>query len=183
MPVERCELCGVRLAPAHRHMLEMATHKIVCACDGCTTTFLPVVGGRFKVIPRDPLGLPDFQISDADWESLALPINLAFFFYDTPNEKVKALYPSPAGATESLLPLTAWEAIVRQNPALKNLEPDVEALLVHRTGQAQEYFIAPIDKCFELVGIIRKHWRGFTGGEEVWCEIGKFFADLKQSAR
>ena len=164
-------------------MLEMATRKIICACDGCTTTFLPVAGGRFKVIPRDARALPNFQISDSDWESLALPINLAFFFYDTPNEKMTALYPSPAGATESLLPLTAWKTIVRQNPELENLEPDVEALLVHRAGEAGQYFIAPIDRCFELVGLIRMHWRGFTGGEEVWREIGKFFAGLQESAR
>jgi len=182
-PVEQCELCSIRLPPIHRHMLETATRKIVCACDGCTTTFAPVRGGRFKIIPRDARTLPDFQISDADWEALALPINLAFFFYDSPNEKMTAMYPSPAGATESLLPLTAWAAIVRQNSALEKLEPDVEALLVHRAGEAREYFVAPIDKCFELVGLIRMHWRGFTGGEEVWREIGKFFDSLKNSAR
>ena len=181
--VEQCELCGLRLAPEHRHMLEMATRKIVCACDACTMTFVPVVEGRFKVIPRDARSLPEFEISDPDWEGLALPINLAFFFYDSPNEKMTALYPSPAGATESLLPLTAWEAIVRQNPILQKMEPDVEALLVHRAGDAREYFIAPIDKCFELVGLIRMHWRGFTGGEEVWLEIGKFFDALKEYAR
>ena len=164
-------------------MLEMATRKIVCACDACTMTFVPVVEGRFKVIPRDARSLPEFEISDPDWEGLALPINLAFFFYDSPNEKMTALYPSPAGATESLLPLTAWKAIVSQNPILQKMEPDVEALLVHRAGDAREYFIAPIDKCFELVGLIRMHWRGFTGGEEVWLEIGKFFDALKASAR
>ena len=60
-------------------MLEMATRKIVCACDACTTTFVPVVEGRFKVIPRDARALADFQISDMAWEGLALPINLAFF--------------------------------------------------------------------------------------------------------
>ncbi len=159
-------------------MLEMATRKIVCSCDACTMTFVPVVEGRFKVIPRDARALPDFQISDADWEGLALPINLAFFFYDTPSGKTTALYPSPAGATESLLPLTAWEAIVRQNPLLSALTPDVEALLANRANDAREYFIAPIDKCFELVGLIRMNWRGFSGGEEVWSAIDGFFAAL-----
>jgi hypothetical protein len=180
---EQCELCGLRLAPEHRHMLEMATRKIVCACDACTMTFVPVVEGRFKVIPRDARALPDFQISDAAWEGLALPINLAFFFYDTPNEKMAAYYPSPAGATESLLPLTAWEEIVSENPMLREMQPDVEALLVRRTDEVRSYFIAPIDKCFELVGLIRMHWRGFTGGEEVWREIEKFFEAMKASAR
>ncbi len=173
----------MRLAPLHRHLLERATRKIVCACDGCMTTFLPVTGGRFQVIPRDPRALPDFQISDADWEGLALPINLAFFFYDTPNEKMTAMYPSPAGATESLLPLSAWGAIVRQNPLLETLQPDVEALLVNRAHERGDCFVAPIDKCFELVGIIRLHWRGFSGGERVWQEIGKFFDDLGKTAR
>jgi hypothetical protein len=181
-PVEHCELCGLRLHPVHRHMLEMATRKILCACDGCTNTFLPVIGGRFKVIPRDPRTLPQFQISDRHWENLALPIDLAFFFYDTPNDKITVMYPSPAGATESLLPLTAWDAIKRQNPALEKIEPDVEALLVHRTGDTREYFVAPIDKCYELVGLIRMHWRGFSGGEEVWREIGRFFEGLRESA-
>lgn len=159
-------------------MLEMATRKIVCACDACTMTFVPVIGGRFKVIPRDARRLTDFKISDADWENFALPINLAFFFHHTPNQKTVALYPSPAGATESLLPLSAWEALVRQNPSLTEMQADVEALLVNRVREAREYFIAPIDKCFELVGLIRLHWRGFSGGEEVWREIDRFFAGL-----
>ncbi|MBA3833615.1 MAG: hypothetical protein H0X34_17330 [Chthoniobacterales bacterium] len=180
---EHCELCARRLTPEHRHMLEMATRKIVCACDACTLTFVPVVEGRFKVIPRDARALPDFQMSDADWENFALPINLAFFFHHSPNEKMVALYPSPAGATESLLPMTAWETLVRQNPLLRELQADVEALLVNRANEARECFIAPIDKCFELVGLIRLHWKGFSGGEEVWREIEKFFSGLKESAR
>ena len=126
--------------------------------------------------------LRDFQISDADWENFALPINLAFFFYSTPNERTIALYPSPAGATESLLPLPAWESLVRQNPILNSMQKDVEALLVNRVDGKRDYFLAPIDKCFELVGTIRTHWRGLSGGEEVWREIEKFFARLNANA-
>jgi hypothetical protein len=137
------------------------------------------VGAKFKLIPRDTRALPDFRMTDAEWEGLALPIDLAFFFYSTPDEKMTALYPSPAGPTESLLPLTSWEVLVGQNPVLQNMESDVEALLVNRAGSAREYFIAPIDKCYELVGTIRMHWRGLSGGEEVWREIEKFFARLR----
>jgi hypothetical protein len=140
-----------------------------------------VVGGRFKVIPREPRALPDFQMSDAEWENLALPISLAFFFYHTPQQKMVAMYPSPAGATESLLPLMAWDSLVRQNRALQTLEADVEALLINRVADKREHFIVPIDKCFELVGTIRLHWRGLSGGEEVWRAIDEFFARLKQS--
>ena len=68
------------------------------------------------------------------------------------------------------------------------MAPDVEALLVDRIGDdrglggaagATVCFMVPIDQCFRLVGIIRAHWKGFTGGDEVWEQIDGFFADLK----
>ena len=43
-------------------------------------------------------------MTDAQWESLILPINLAFFFHSSVEGRTIALYPSPAGAVESLLP-------------------------------------------------------------------------------
>ena len=172
----------MRLAPAHRHLLEMATRRIVCSCDPCALRFENVIEGKFKLIPRDARPLPDFQMRDAEWEELSLPISLAFFFYDTPNKKMAAYYPSPAGATESLLPLTAWETLVGTNPVLRDMRPDVETLLVNRVRGQHEYFIAPIDKCFELVGLIRARWHGLSGGTEVWETIDRFFAGLKERA-
>ncbi len=180
--VEQCELCRIRVPPQHRHLLEMATLKIVCSCDACALRFQDVIEGRFKLIPRDARLLSEFQITDADWENFALPINLAFFYYSTPHQKMTACYPSPAGATESLLPLTAWNSLVAQNPGLNGMQADVESLLVNRAGKARDYFIAPIDKCFELVGTIRMHWRGFSGGQEVWEKIDSFFSRLKENA-
>lgn len=172
----------MQLGPEHRHLLETSTRKIVCACDACAIRFEGVLEGRFKIIPRDARPLPEFKMSDAEWESLSLPISLAFFFYNTPNQKMVALYPSPAGATESLLPLTAWASLVRQNSILDEMQADVEALLVNRVGDKRDYFLAPIDKCFELVGTIRMRWRGLSGGEEVWRAIDEFFARLKENA-
>ncbi len=90
--------------------------------------------------------------------------------------------PQHAGATESLLTLSAWDALVADNPVLQKMEPDVEALLVNRTGEHRLYYLAPIDACFELVGLMRRHWRGLHGGEEVWREIDAFFARLEQRA-
>jgi hypothetical protein len=181
--LERCELCNLVLPPVHRHLLDMQTRQVACSCDPCALLFQNAVGAKFKLIPRDSRALPHFHMTDGEWESLALPIDLAFFFYSTPNEKMTAMYPSPAGPTESLLPLTSWEVLVGQNPVLQNMEADVEALLVNRAGTAREYFLVPIDKCYELVGTIRMHWRGFSGGEEVWQEIEKFFSNLRSQSK
>jgi hypothetical protein len=181
--LERCELCNLVLPPTHRHLLDLTSRQVACSCDPCALLFQNAVGAKFKLIPRDAQALPDFQMTDAEWENLALPIDLAFFFYSTPQRKMTAMYPSPAGPTESLLTLSSWETLVRQNPALQTMEAEVEALLVNRSKDAREYFIAPIDVCFELVGTIRVHWRGLSGGDEVWREIENFFAKLRASAR
>jgi len=173
-------LCSVPLAPDHRHLWETVHDQIVCAFDGCALRFEAVLDGRFKLIPRDARLLADFQVSDQEWETLALPINLVFIFHSSRTKKLTAMYPSPAGATESLLPLENWSALVEQNHILASLQPDVEALLVNRVGEGRDYFIAPIDRCYELVGLIRKHWRGFSGGTEMWEEIERFFSRLKE---
>ena len=180
---ERCELCSIGLAPNHRHLLEISNRRIVCTCDPCALRFQDVVGGRFKLIPRDVWDLREFSLSDVEWENLALPINLAFFFYSTPEKKMRALYPSPAGATESLLPLAAWISLAKRNSRLRSLQSDVEALLVNRIGTKREYYVVPIDVCFELVGLIRVHWRGLSGGEAVWRQVEGFFSRLSANAR
>jgi hypothetical protein len=131
--------------------------------------------------------LANFQLTDGQWENLLIPINMAFFFLSSVEGKVVALYPSPAGAVESLLPLDAWNEIVQENPILSQLQPDIEALLVNRVGQARElssaeFYIAPIDACYKLVGLIRANWKGLSGGSEVWAEIGRFFSELRSQA-
>jgi hypothetical protein len=126
-------------------------------------------------------------MADAQWENLLIPINMAFFFHSSIEGRIIPLYPSPAGAVESLLPLDAWSEIVQENKALAQLRPDVEALLVNRVGHAHElseaeYYIAPIDECYRLVGLIRVNWKGLSGGSEVWVEIGRFFSELRSRA-
>ncbi len=187
LPVERCELCSAALAQEHPHLIELATRQIVCACDPCATLFDGSRGGRYRRVSRRAWFLPDLKIEDAQWDTLMIPINMAFFFYSSVQGKMITLYPSPAGAVESLLPVEAWNEIAEENPVLGELQPDIEALLVNRIGHAHatspaEYYIAPIDQCFRLVGLIRMHWKGLSGGSEVWEEIARFFSALKSRA-
>jgi hypothetical protein len=118
--------------------------------------------------------MPDLQ-----WESLMIPINLAFFYRDSAADRVRAMYPSPAGAIESLLTLESWAEIAAAHPALKTMEADVETFLVNRVGAPAQYYIVPVDECYRLVGLIRMHWHGLSGGTEVWKEINNFFTGLK----
>lgn len=175
-PEERCDTCGAALTEEHGHSFDPATRRIRCACSPCADLYATV----YRRIPSQVRALPKFQMSDAQWDDLMIPISLAFFTYSTPAQKVIALYPGPAGAAESLLRLDSWAEISAANSELRDMQPDVEALLVNRVGSAREYFLAPIDECYKLVGLIRLHWRGLSGGAVVWGEIARFFDDLRQ---
>jgi hypothetical protein len=183
-PLERCELCSVNLRPDHPHLIELARRKLLCACDACALLFTGPAS-KYKRVPRQIRALPGFHMTDAEWNGLMVPINMAFFFRSSLENRVIAMYPSPAGATESLLALESWNDIAARNPALGAMEPDVEALLVNRLGysrgySAPEYYLLPIDECYRLVGLIRAHWKGLSGGTEVWRQLGEFFSSLKE---
>ena len=180
---ERCELCSAELADEHAHLVELASRRLCCACDACAILFSSQAAARYRRVPRRNESLPDFRLDDVQWESLNLPINLAFFLHSTSAGRVVAFYPSPGSAMESLPSPEAWQKLVEANPVLRELEPDVEALLVNRLSPTAECYRVGIDKCYELVGLVRTQWRGFSGGDTVWQEIRRFFDALQKHAR
>jgi hypothetical protein len=180
--VERCELCSAEVHSHHEHLVDIATRQMVCACQACAILFSGKANTKYRRVPQRILALANFQMTDAQWESLLIPISMAFFFQSSAVGRVISLYPSPAGATESLLDLESWDEILQGNPVLKEMEPDTEALLVNRVRGASEYYLLPIDECYKLVGLIRTNWHGLSGGTQMWEAIGKFFAELKEKA-
>jgi hypothetical protein len=190
--VEHCELCSAELYREHPHLVELASRQLVCACDSCALLFDGKERSKYKRVSRRVLSIPNFAMTDTQWESLIIPINLAFFFRSSLEGRTIAFYPSPAGAIESLLTLEAWNAILEVNPLLGRMQPDIEALLVNRVGIGRtgrtdlagpaEYFIAPMDECYKLVGLIRANWKGLAGGSEVWEAINRFFIELRSKA-
>jgi hypothetical protein len=178
-PEERCDTCGGALVTEHHHTFDPVSRRIRCACNVCATVY----STAYKLIPRRVQLLRDFQMSDTQWDDLLIPIGLAFFSYSSAAERTIALYPGPAGAAESTLRLAAWDEIVAANPELYTMQPDVEALLVNRIGSAREHFLVPVDECYKLVGLIRLHWRGLSGGATVWGEIASFFEHLRRKGR
>ena len=185
-PLERCELCGTALSPVHPHLARTDARQLLCTCEPCALLFSGNPASAYRRVPRTITRLADFALSDEQWDALMVPIDLAFFFHSTPAGQIVAIDPSPAGPTESLLPLTAWDEILAGHPRLSALEPDVEALLVNRVRRpasaAPRYFVVPIDECYKLVGVMRRSWRGLSGGAEVWTDIATYFAALEARA-
>src|SRR5947209_4693286 len=188
-PVEQCELCSAEIATHHRHLLELSSRTLICVCHPCSILFGDpgAGGGKYRLVSSRALLLPDFQMTDEQWDDLMIPVNMVYMFRSTLANRVMAFYPSPAGAMESTLTLEGWDALVSSNPILNELEPDVEALLINRVrnmgGESyREHYIVPIDACYELIGLIRLKWKGLSGGEDVWKAIAEFFAGLRKRA-
>jgi hypothetical protein len=174
---ERCELCGAPLGAGHEHLADPAEHALKCACAACAVLFADSRTRFVRVEPRALL-LEDFVLTDAQWELLRLPVNLAFFMRT--GRGVFAFYPSPAGTADAQVPAALWEAIARQNDL--RLRPGLEALLVHRMGHAPEHYLVSVDHCYRLTGLLRRTWRGFSGGEEAYRRVARFFDELRGDA-
>jgi len=178
---EKCEICGQGISEDHRHLLELGERRILCSCEPCIAmrsgmeNYCPV-GTRF-------VWLEEFDMPDELWAAFQLPIGLAFFFRSTGVDAVVALYPSPAGATESELHLESWEKLQALNPILDNLEADAEAFVVNRMDDEPQYAIVPIDECYRLVGLIKSTWEGISGGSAIENSVPKFFEYVRHKAR
>ena len=88
------------------------------------------------------------------------------------------MYPSPAGAIESLLSLESWTAIAAEHPALQTMEPDVGVFW--STAWERQASISSFPSTSVIACGIDPHAlaRAFRRSE-VWKEIERFFADLK----
>ncbi|MDQ6636886.1 MAG: DUF5947 family protein [Candidatus Dormibacteraeota bacterium] len=179
---ETCDLCSEPIPDQHRHLLQLSSERVVCSCQPCSILFADREAKHYRLIPSGVRFVPDFEMSDEIWASFGVPVSMAFFQHSHPSGQVAAVYPSPAGATRSLLTFDAWEELEEANPVLRGMQPAVEALLVNRVGGARDHYLASIDECYRLVGLIRMGWRGLSGGTEVWRMITGFFGDLDKRA-
>src|SRR5262245_11945109 len=80
VPLERCDLCSIGLGSDHSHLVEPATRRLVCACQACAILFSGAAETKYRRVPKVVRYLPNFQLTDAQWEGLMIPINMAFFF-------------------------------------------------------------------------------------------------------
>jgi hypothetical protein len=178
--VELCDLCGMTIPPDHRHLLQLTERRIVCSCEACWA--MRAGEGDYRPVGSRTVWVSELDLPDDLWASFQIPIGLAFFMDSTVTGCVVAMYPSPAGATESELHFESWSRMVSLNPVLAELEPDIEGLIVNRLADPPAYVIAPIDRCYELTGTIKAAWEGISGGAAVEQAVDGFFSRLRSGA-
>lgn len=182
---ERCEMCAVPIADEHGHVVDVRARNLRCVCRPCQLLFTPDGAGheQYRSVPDRIVALRPDAIGPQHWDRLEIPVSVAFFFRNSVLDRIVGLYPGPGGATESELPLEAWDDLVSAEPALRAMEPDVEALLVRRGTASGDAFIVPIDRCYDLTGRLRTAWQGIEGGAAVQELLDETFAELASRAR
>jgi Fe-S cluster biogenesis protein NfuA len=181
---EVCELCGAAVAPTHRHVVDLSSRAVRCACQSCAILFRDSAGGRFRSIP-DRVLHDQSHVDAAVWSALGVPVYLSYLWFDSTLDRWVAHVPSPAGVVEVELKDGAWAMLERDVPLLQALAHDVEALLVYgrRGAPSLDCLLVPIDACFELAGSVRKAWKGIDGGDGVRSLVEAQFASLRARSR
>ncbi|MCQ4041419.1 DUF5947 family protein [Streptantibioticus rubrisoli] len=173
---ERCDLCGETLPADHRHMFDTDRAEVLCACRACSVLFVQDAAskGHYRLVPRRRI-----RLAPVSTKPLGVPVGLAFFV-PRGDGTVLAHYPSPAGATRWEVDPSAWQEVVGSRPELDTLVADVEALLVNTARGQQHHWIVPVDDCHRMVAVVRREWRGLSGGSRVWPAIEQFFTELTE---
>jgi hypothetical protein len=177
---ETCELCGGLVAETHAHVADTEDRRLLCVCRACSLLFAHRgAGGRYRLVAGDVRRL-SLTLDAALWHALDVPVGLVFLLRHASGE-VEAFYPGAAGPVSATVPTGAWGALVAADPSLADLVPEVEALLVRRgvRGSPDSVFVVPVDRCYELVGLVRGWWSGTTGGDAVWDGVAQWFASLE----
>ncbi|MGW4436925.1 DUF5947 family protein [Streptomyces sp. NPDC004596] len=173
---EACELCAAPVAEAHPHLYDTADADVRCVCGPCSVLFAGDAAGegRYRLVPRRRLRLPP-----VDTAVLGVPVGLVFFVPRS-DGTVTAQGPSPAGAMRWEVDAAAWQRLAAACPPLAGMTCDVEALLVNTARGSEQHWIVPVDDCFRMVALVRREWRGLSGGGRVWPAVERFFAELTE---
>ncbi|MFJ8631966.1 DUF5947 family protein [Streptomyces sp. NPDC093568] len=173
---EACDLCAAPVPDEHPHLYDTGQEEVRCVCGPCSVLFAEsgAGDGHYRPVPRRRVRLPR-----VDTAVLGVPVGLVFFV-PRADGTVTAQGPSPAGAMRWEVDAAAWRRLGEMCPPLTTVEPEVEALLVNTVHGLDHHWIVPIDDCYRMVAVVRREWRGLSGGSEVWPAVERFFADLTE---
>ena len=138
--------------------------------------------GIFKPLPNRYLRLAGFKLPAPLWREFAIPVDMAFFVFNSALGGWWRFIPRPPGPRSHSLACKRGSNWNELNPTLRDLTDDLEALLINRTQDPAEYYVVPIDACYRLVGLMRSSWQGIAGGQEAFEAITRFFRELKERA-
>jgi hypothetical protein len=170
-------MCGGAISGDHRHLLAVADAKLHCACRPCGLLFESGAAAQRRYLLVPQRRIPLRTAGDDPAGHLGVPVGLVFLI-PQPDGPAVANYPSPLGVTQSVLDDAGWQRLLARWPVLRTMAPHVEAVLLNSVRGARERWLVPVDDCYRLAALVRQHWKGMSGGREVWPAVSEFFAEL-----
>ncbi|HEX4340430.1 MAG TPA: DUF5947 family protein [Polyangiaceae bacterium] len=152
-PESRCDLCNAPVAESHAHLYEPEPRRIACACIACSFLFPEGTAGRYRSLHSRATRAAGVELVEDDFRALEIPVRLAFLAPSDVHARVFATYPTSHGATESVVPRAAWDALAERTAL--SVAPDAEGLLIDYLGGRTRCFVASLDVCYRFVGLLR----------------------------
>lgn len=178
-------MCAAPLAgEEQRHLLDLIHHTFLSICNGCALAFGPrgANAGTYRLVPTRHLALLDFQGTNELGTGPERWGKVAYLLRSSEAGRILILSLDPAGVRESTFDLECWRTLLKANPLLDSLEPDVEALLINRSAQPPSSYIVPIDTCSRLLGLLSRCQQNQKREQEIWEAIEAFFAEIQAEA-
>jgi hypothetical protein len=151
----RCDLCSGVLGDRHEHLLSPADRRLICACKACAFLFPGGVGARYQSVITRVEAMPTVHFDESDWGELGVPVRFVFLCASRFHARVFATYPNPGGATEAQVREHAWQHLVDRYPAIAEIEPDVEGLLIDGLAPDGGAYRVSMDVFHGVVGRLR----------------------------
>ena len=173
------------IAEQHQHVVNLDSRALMCTCRACYLLFtdragrpaLPRRAGPLPVLPglRARRGATGTRWrSRSAWPSSS-PTRCS--------GRTVAFYPGPAGATESELPLDAWDARRGGQPAARHRAAPTSRRCCVRGARTASDRVRPATWCRSTPATswsagCGRLWRGFDGGQEARARSTTFFAQV-----
>ena len=144
---------------------KLQSRRLVCAARPARCSSAASKSGLSPRAAATSSSCPTSASPTPQWESLLIPISLAFFFHSTPAERVRGRI-SQSGRGHRIA-LGIWKPGRRwstRTPCWPRCNPTSRPCWSIAWAAQRSYYRVPIDECYKLVGLIRVHWRGLSGG-------------------
>ena len=110
-------MCAEPIAEEHQHVVNLESRALMCTCRGCYLLFTDEQATlRYRAVPDRYLSFPDFSFGAGDGTSCRSRSGSPSCSTTPCRTGSSRSTRARPGATESELPLDAWERIVAANP-------------------------------------------------------------------
>ena len=190
---ERCDMCSTPVPGEHQHVVDLTSRSLMCTCRPCYLLFTDQQAElRYRAVPARYLSFPGFLLGQSDWDDLQIPVGLAFLFRNTRPGPGRGVLPGSRRSHRVRAVAGRLGPGAGRQPGSGHGAPGRGGAAGPRrrsrrrsdAGQAGfTCHVVPIDACYELVGRMRRTWRGFDGGQEARAALDDFFAMVDARSR